>query len=125
MGYDTPSKLLGFMKIIEKHKPDIIMLQEAANTLVNLRGYSAHIASGAICGNYHGALIYISTERGQWERISEKRADTVHLYSAHLDPHVFNTYVPPIHRLYGPMYKRAIDEVLLNNKVLNTRRPTR
>jgi exonuclease III len=80
MGYDTPSKLLGFMKIIEKHKPDIIILQEAANSLVHLRGYNAHIALGATCGNY-GTLIYISTELGQRERISEKKADKVHLCS--------------------------------------------
>ena len=114
MGYNTPSKLMGFQKTIERLKPDIILLQETANKVVHLKGYNHYVALGSMSGAQHGAVTYFKAELGKFTRIAPKRADIVHLTSPTLGLDILNVYVPPalLPFVLTDPYHKVIDGVL-------------
>ena len=55
-GGNEPVKLTASLKYVEKNKPDIICIQEAANNVAMIRGYNEFVASGGTSPSQHGAV---------------------------------------------------------------------
>jgi len=64
MGLTSPLKITWFLSYVEKHKPNIICLQETSSRVAPIKGYNHYICKNFTNKMNGGAVIYVDSELG-------------------------------------------------------------